>query len=171
MNLPNYQMIPIKNPDVIQVSNLLFEDINLRRPIVFVLSTLKLDEQRDVIGVIENWFETHQASWRYPYPVYIVSDFGEAISRIPIVKDVSGLPKFYQVKETKTTVKESQVLDRNKLLQQEIKNSDPTQMTKVLQNYGIGHKKIWHLTREAEFYEHLWNKLNTKKKNKGSQNG
>lgn len=165
MNLPIYQLVQVKNADLIKVSELLSEDINLRRPVAFVVNSLNLDEQREVIGVIENWFETHQASWRFPYPVYIVSDLTEAVGHIPVVKEPKGLPKFFNVKETKITIKESQVLDRNKLIQQEIKNSDPHLMTSVLQDYGINHKKIWYLVNEGFYYEYLLNRLKEQKKN------
>ena len=165
MNLPIYQLVQIKNADLIKVSELLSEDMNLRRPVAFVVNTLNRDEQREVIGVIENWFETHQASWRFPYPVYIVSELTDAIGNIPVAKELKELPKFFSVKDTKITVKESQVLDRNKLIQQEIKNSDPHQMTSVLQDYGINHKKIWNLVNEGFFYEYLLNRLKQQKKN------
>jgi hypothetical protein len=167
MNLPIYQQIHIKNADLVQVSEQLYEDMNLHRPVVFVLSSLSIDEQREVIGILNNWFDTHQASWRYPYPVYIISTLTAAVSLIPVVSQLSDLPKFFHSKETKITVKESQILDRNRLLQQEIKNSDPHQMTQVMNEYGIDHKKIWFLVNESSFYEHLWTKLNAKRRSNG----
>lgn len=165
MNLPIYQLVPVKNADLFSVTELLNEDINLRRPVAFVLTSLKLDEQREVVGVIENWFHSHQASWRFPYPVYLVSDLTEGVGNIPVVKDTKNLPKFFNMKDTKITVKESQVIDRNKLIQQEIKNADPHQMTRVLEDYGINHKKIWFLVNEGFFYEYLLNRLKQKKQN------
>ncbi|MFP5492946.1 MAG: hypothetical protein ACLGG0_15700 [Bacteriovoracia bacterium] len=164
MNLPIYQIINVKNADLIEIAKLLHEDMNLRRPVVFVVKTLSLDEQREVIGVIGNWFDTHLASWRYPYPVFFVSDLAEAVGFIPIVAEMSALPKFYNQKDTKVTVKESQVLDRNRLLQQEIKNADPHQMAEVVREYGINHKKIWYLVKEGAFYSELLQRLRAKEK-------
>lgn len=167
MNLPIYQIINVKNADLIEIAKLLHEDINLRRPVAFVVKTLTLDEQREVIGVIGNWFDTHSASWRYPYPVFFVSDLAEAVGFIPIVAEIAILPKFYNQKDTKVTVKESQVLDRNRLLQQEIKNADPHQMAEVVREYGINHKKIWYLVKEGAFYSDLLNRLRAKEKADG----
>jgi len=152
MNLPIYQMVVIKNADLIELSRHLSEDMNLTRPVAFNVKALSLDEQREVIGVIGNWFETHQASWRYPYPVYFVADVPEAIGFIPVVSRVEELPRFFVQKDSKITVKEAQVIDRNHLLQQEIKNADPHQMASVVQSYGANHKKIFYLAAETQFY-------------------
>jgi hypothetical protein len=162
MNLPIYQIIYVKSAQLEDIAALLHEDLNLRRPIAYVLKTLSLDEQREVIGVIDNWFETHQASWRYPYPVYIVSDYSDAIGHLPVFAEIAQLPKFYNQKDVKVTVKETQVLERNRLLQQEIKNADAHQVADVVRTYGVNHKKIWYLVKEANFYEQLLIKLRTR---------
>jgi hypothetical protein len=164
MNLPIYQIITVKNANLIEIAKLLHEDMNLRRPVAFNVKSLSLDEQRDVIGVVGNWFDTHQASWRFPYPVYFVSDLAEGVGYIPIVSEISALPKFYNQKDNKVTVKESQVLDRNRLLQQEIKNADPHQMAEVVREFGINHKKIWYLVQEGVFYSELIKRLRAKEK-------
>jgi acyl-CoA synthetase (NDP forming) len=162
MNLPIYQIINVKSAQLEDIAAILHEDLNLRRPVAYVLKTLNLDEQREVIGVIENWFETHQASWRYPYPVFIISDYSDAIGHMPVFTDVTHLPRFYNQKDVKVTVKETQVLERNRLLQQEIKNADSHEMAEVIKEYGINHKKIWYLVKEASFYEQLLKKLRAK---------
>ena len=162
MNLPIYQIINVKSAQLEDIAALLHEDLNLRRPVAYVLKTLSLDEQREMIGVIENWFETHQVSWRYPYPVFIVSDYSDAIGHMPVFTDVTRLPRFYNQKDVKVTVKETQVLERNRLLQQEIKNADSHETAEVLKAYGINHKKIWYLAKEAHFYEQLLKKLRAK---------
>ncbi len=167
MNLPIYQIINVKSADLIEIAELLHEDLNLRRPVAFVLKTLSLDDQREVVGVVGNWYETHQASWRYPYPVYFVSDLAEAVGHIPIVNDTSALPRFFHQKDAKITVKESQMLDRNRLLQQEVKNADPHQMAEVVREFGINHKKIWYLVREGEFYSKILTKLRQREKQNG----
>lgn len=159
MNLPIYQIINVKSAQLEDIAALLHEDLNLRRPVAYVLKTLGLDEQREVIGVIENWFETHQASWRFPYPVFIVSNYSDAIGHMPVFEDVTQLPRFYNQKDVKVTVKETQVLERNRLLQQEIKNADSHVMANVVREYGLNHKKIWYLANEAHFYEQLLTKL------------
>jgi hypothetical protein len=159
MNLPIYQLIHFKSADLEELTLHLNEDMNLRRPVALVLKALSLDQQREVIGLVENWFETHEASWRYPYPIFFVSDFSEAIGHMPVVSAVAALPKFYTQKDVKVTVKESQVLDKNRLLQQEIKNADTHSMAQVIENYGINHKKIWYLVREGDFLARVLERL------------
>ncbi|MBY0517991.1 MAG: hypothetical protein K2P81_13870 [Bacteriovoracaceae bacterium] len=167
MNLPIYQILPIKSADLHEIASLLHEDLNLKRPVVFDLLTLSKDDQREVIGIVENWYYTHQASWRFPYPVYFISVFGESLGHIPVVSELKKLPKFFNQKENKIGVKESQVVDKNRLLQQEVKNADPQQTTEILKDYGIQHKKIWFLVNEGQFYEGLLKKLRAKDKKNG----
>lgn len=167
MNLPIYQIIHIKNADLIDMAAMLHVDMNLHRPVAFVLKTLSLDEQRELIGVIGNWFETHQASCGHPYPVYLVADVAEAVSVVPIVAELSRLPRFFQQKDNKVTVKEAQVLDRNHLLQREIKNTDPHAVTETLRAYGLNHKRIWFLAQETAFYESILKRLRDQEKKRG----
>ncbi len=162
MNLPIYQIVPIKTNALEELDSLLFEGMNLTRPVAFDLKSLSPDDQREMIGLIENWFETHQASWRFPYPVYFIADFSEAIGHIPVVTSARELPKFFNQKDTKISVKESQVLDHNRLLQQEIKNTDAQKLKAAISEYGVQHKKIFFLAQEAKFYESLLSKLKKK---------
>lgn len=163
MNLPIYQIINVRSSQVEDVLAVLHVDMNLRRPVVLTCKGLDRDQQREVIGLIENWFSEGRSSCRFPYPVYIVADHGEALGQVPVVADVAALPKFFNQKELNTNVKEGQIIDRSRLLQQEIRNVDPILASDALRRYGLHHKKIWYLVKEAAFYEEILEKLKKKK--------
>ena len=63
-------------------------------------------------------------------------------------------------------VKESHLASRNKLLQQEVKNSDTSVNLQELDHYGDSHKKIFELEEERSFYRSILNRLM-----KGTKNG
>jgi hypothetical protein len=159
MNLANYQIITIQNSDLIQIYELLRPDLNLRRPVVLDLSLLNRDEQRDVVGIIENWYSAHKASWIFPYPVYIICELEQAVAQIPIFKSTKQLPKFFKIKDNRITSKESHLVGRNEILQQEIKNVEPQETILNLKDYAEAHKRIWSLAQEEYFYRQLLNKL------------
>ena len=162
MNLPIYQIIHVKSAQLEDVVDLLDRDMNLRRPVALLLKSLSPDEQREVIGLVENWFETHNVSWHFPYPVFCVADHGDAIAHMSVVAELSELPRFYQQKDVKVTVKETQVLERNRLLQQEITNAGPHVMADVGREYGSAHRWVWELARETDFYQSLLRRLRAK---------
>lgn len=163
MNLPIYQIINIRSAQFEDVLSVLTSEMNLRRPVALVCKNMDRDQQREVIGYVENWFSESDSSYNFPYPVYVVADYGEAIGRVSVVTDVASLPRFFAQKELNTNVKESQIVDRNWLLQQSIRNADPKQTNETLKHYGLLHKKIWFLVKEAAFYEEILTKLKKKK--------
>lgn len=163
MNLPIYQIINVKSSQVEDVMAVLNVDMNLHRPVALVCKNLDRDQQLEVIGLVENWFSEGLSSCRFPYPVYIVADHGEALGQVSVVPEVQALPKFFHQKELQTNVKEAQLIDRSRLLQQEIRNLDPKQNQDTLKRYGLQHKKIWFLVKEAAFYEEILEKLKKKK--------
>lgn len=161
MNLPIYQMVHVKSSQIEDVTAVLIDGMNLRNPVVLQLSHLNSDEQREVIGFIENWFAEGR-SHKYPYPVFIVSNQGQALGQLPVVPEIKALPKFFQQKDGKPNVKEGQVLDRNRLLQQEIQNTDPKQTEDTFSEYAVQHKKLWFLNQEAQFYTEILTRLRKK---------
>jgi hypothetical protein len=159
MNLPIYQIIHCKTGQIEELLEILKPEINHKRPVAIQLSHLPLDQQRESIGMIDNWFEGRQQSPFFPYPVYLVSLYGEAMSTIPVVADIRHLPKFFSHKDGKITVKEVQILNRCKLLQQEIKNTDFSEVRIILERYAQNHKAIAHLEHETEYFEGLLKSL------------
>lgn len=137
--------------------------MNSKHPVVFNIRALDSDQQREFIGLIENYFTTKNVSFLFPYPMYLVTDHDSSISEMPIVNSVEDLPQFYNQKEGKMNVKETHLIAKNKLIQQEIRNSDPKSTDESLEHFGHIHRKIYKLDQERMFYRHLLDRLTKKR--------
>lgn len=166
MQLPVYQTITLQAISQSELQHLLSAEINLRHPVILDLKALTLEEQRELIGHIENFFVTSAVSYKFPYPVYVLTDHESTISGLSLIKSTDVLPKFYFQKEGKINVKESQLLVKNRLLQQEVRNGDSISNETEIKVYGKIHRQLAHLEEERVFYRSLLNRLN-----KGRQNG
>ena len=144
---------------------MLHPDINLKHPVVFNLKSLDLDQQREMIGLIENYFSSNNISFKFPYPIYLVSDHEISITKVPLVHESNELPKFYTQRESKMNVKETHLAGKNKLLQQEVKNCDASANLSDIENYGYSHRVIYELEQERKFYRSILNKLLKARKN------
>lgn len=164
MNLPVYQTITIRSTDISELQSILSGELNLRNPLVLNMKSLIVDEQRELIGLIENHFVMSGISYRFPYPVYIVTDHESTISGLPLVKTPEELPKFFQQKEGKITIKEQHLIARNKLLQQEIRNGDNAANETEIKVFGQIHRHIYRQEEERLFYRSIYNKLIKAKK-------
>ena len=163
MNLPIYQHINIRSNSFEDLSQILHGEMNLKHPVVFNVKALDQEDQREIISLIENFFTTKNVSFLFPYPLYLVTDHDPSISEMPVINAVEELPLFYNQKEGKMNVKETHLISKNKLLQQEIKNADPHATTESLDHFGHIHRKIFKLDQERMFYRHLLDRLTKKK--------
>ena len=159
MSLPVYQVIQVKTSSLEDLNEILKKDLNLRHPVAINLLALDLDAQREFIGLIENYFVSENISYKFPYAVYLISIHEPSISLVPVVSEMSKLPKFYQQKEGRMNVKESHLAGRNRLLQQEVANSDSSLHQSEVKSYSLFHKRIFELQRERDFCADLLSKL------------
>lgn len=159
MSLPVYQHLNLASASLDYLSNILNPELNLKHPVSMNLKNLSFDDQREVIGLIENYFVSNNLSFKFPYPIYIISEHEKSITRIPLVNDIKELPRFFVQKETRMNVKEAHLAGKNKLLQQEIKNTDASSNEKDIQTYGEAHRVIYELDIERKTYRSLLNKL------------
>ncbi len=136
MNLPIYQHINIRSQSFEDLGQILNPEMNIKHPVVFNLRALEIDQQRELIGLIENYFTTKNVSFLFPYPMYLVTDHDPSISEMPVVGAVEELPQFYNLKEGKMNVKETHLIAKNKLQQQEIRNADPSVTNESLEHYA-----------------------------------
>lgn len=166
MGLPIYQHINVRTIQLEDLKNLLQKEMNSRHPVALNLKHLDLDQQREMIGLIENYFATSNLSFKFPYPVYLVMDHEKTITQMPSVKNLEELPRFFAQKESKMNVKESHLLERNKLLQQEISNVNPEEAHEEIRRYADLHRKVFELEKERLFYRSILNYLV-----KGNKNG
>lgn len=134
-------------------------EINLKHPVVINMKGLDQDQQRELIGLIENYFVTHNISFKFPYPVYIMTEHEGSISNLPLVRNPQELPRFFIPREGKMNVKETHLAGKNKLLQQEIRNADSELSEESLKAYARSHREIFELEEEILFYRSLMNKL------------
>lgn len=165
MNLPVYQHINLKTASLESLESLLRPDMNLKHPVVLNIRELTLDDQREVIGLIENYFVTQNLSFKFPYPIYVVSEHESSITKIPLVGDTKELPKFFNQKETRMNVKETHLAGKNKLLQQEVRNTDALSNLKEIESYGESHRTIYEQEIERKFYRSLLTRLMKEKTN------
>jgi hypothetical protein len=155
MNLPLYQHINLNSASLEELENLLRTDLNLRHPVALNLKALDLDQQREVIGLIENYFVSNNLSYKFPYPIYLITDHERTISKVPVVQETSDLPKFFSQRESKMNVKETHLAGRNKLLQQVVKNSDASASSVYIENYAESHRVIYEHELERNFYHSI----------------
>jgi hypothetical protein len=78
---------------------------------------------------------------------------------MPTVKSLDELPRFFNQKDSKLNVKESHLLQRNALLQQEIKNADAEFVIETVKTYSSIHRKVHELDTELQFYRSVLNRL------------
>ena len=165
MSLPIYQHINVRIIQLEDLKNFLHRDMNMKHPIALNLKHLDFDQQREMIGLIENFFVTSGLSYKFPYPIYLIMDHEKTITQMPAVRTLEELPKFFSQKESKMNVKESHLINKNKLLQQEIKNSDAEVTQTNIDNFGSNHRKIYEMEKERLFYREILGQLIKAKKN------
>lgn len=159
MSLPVYQVIQVKSSSLEELNELLKKDMNLSNPVALNLLALDVDAQREFIGLIENYFVSENISFKFPYAVYLISVHEPSISLMPVVTQVSKLPKFFQQKESRMNLKESHLADRNRLLQQEVANADSSLHQSEVKSYAQFHRKIFELERERDFCADIISKI------------
>jgi hypothetical protein len=159
MSLPVYQHINLKSASLEDLSHILDPDLNLKHPVVINLKTMDMDQQREAIGLIENYFVSQNLSFKFPYPIYLVSDHETSITKVALVSETQNLPKFFTQRESKMNVKETHLAGKNKLLQQEVRNSDASANIEDINNYSYSHRIIFELQEERRFYRSILNKL------------
>ncbi len=163
--MPIYQHVNVNAIQLEDLKNFLNEDMNTRHPVALNLKQLDLEQQREIIGLIENYFSINNISYKFPYPVYLITDHQRTITLMPTVKSIEELPRFFYQKDSKLNVKESHLLQRNALLQQEIKNADAEFVTETTKSYSSIHRKVHELDKELQFYRSILNRLIRAEKN------
>lgn len=139
-------------------------DINIRCPILIEIETLSMDDQKKFLSLFSTKVnEDHKLSLIFPYPIYIKSQLKQNDSALLIIQEESDLPKFFLKKEGKINLKESQILMKNKLLQQEIQNADLSQVKEKIKSYANDHKKIFQLEVERMSYINILANLKKEK--------
>lgn len=159
MSLPFYHHIHLKSASLEELDFILKADLNLKQPVAIHLKNLNFDLQRETIGLIENFFSSQSLSYKFPYPLYLITDHEKSLARIPLVKKQEDLPRFFLQKDSKMNMKEAQLAGKNKLLQQEIRNCDSLSSHEQVAFYGETHRAIFQMEEERNFYRFILNRL------------
>jgi len=162
MSFPIYKIIKIQESYFDQLHSIILHNSNQTQPIVFDTLSLDLDQQREFIGLIENFYLSHEISFKFPYPIYVITLHGNAISKISLIRSIGNLPNFFKDRELKLNVKESNALSKNNMLQIEIKNVDELTRESNLKSYSQFHKEIYALEMERKNYLDILNRLKRK---------
>lgn len=166
MNLPVYKYHKFTTFSKEELEQVIFEDFNLRSPAVIDILEMTVEDQKEFVTYVENYFTKRNESFLFPYPIYFLSQINSFQTKIPILKEKKYLPRFFNKKESRMNVKESGLADKNKLIQLEIKNSDPNFYQQEIKNFGETHRTIYQQEKERIFYRKLISTLF-----KGHQNG
>ena len=84
MSLPVYQHYNLKSSSLEDLEAFLKPDLNLRHPVVINLKIFTPDQQRDLVGLIENYYVSNNISYKFPYPIYVVTENESTISKMPV---------------------------------------------------------------------------------------
>lgn len=159
MTLPIYQYLIIKDLQIEELASILDLEMNTKKPVVLNLSQMKLELQAEAIGLIENYFTVNNVSFLFPYPVYLITEHESSITKMPAVKSTNDLPRFFIQKDSRINLKETHLLKKNNLLQQEVRNSDMIEVKEFIDRYGRIHNAIHTKEEERLFYNSILKKL------------
>jgi hypothetical protein len=159
MALPIYQYLIIKDLHIEELVGILDIEMNAKQPVVLNLVQLPLQHQAEAIGLIENYFLINNASFIFPYPVYLITDHESSMTKMPTVKTTNELPRFFMQKDARINIKETHLLKKNNLLQQEIRNSETIEIKEFIDSYGRIHNAIHTKEEERLFYNSILKKL------------
>jgi hypothetical protein len=155
MNIPVYRHLKIILFSHEEISEILSGEFNLRHPVAIDISEMPPTNQKDFIFFLEQYFKTRNESFLFPYPLYIICQIDPSTTEIPILFSKKDLPRFYTKKESRMNIKEASLANKNKLIQQEIKNADPNLYINELRNFGETHRTIFKQEIERNFYRKL----------------
>jgi hypothetical protein len=162
MSFPIYKIIKIQDSYFDHLQSIILQNTNQTQPIVFDALLLDIDQQREFVGLVENFYVTNEISFKFPYPIYIITLNENSISRISLIKSIKNLPVFFKDRELKLNVKESNALAKNNMLQIEIKNVDENTRESCLKTYSQFHKEVYELEIERKIYLDVLNRLKRK---------
>jgi len=159
MALPFYKFITILENDLSNFEIILKNESNRKHPLVFDTSELDPENQRKIIGHIEDFYSKQNKSHRFPYPIYILTILSRNSSNLSLISSIKQLPHFYHFQNLKCSEAEKKMLKANDLIQQEIINTDTQDVERNLKLFSRSHKRIALLEAERNCYQTLLKKI------------
>lgn len=123
-------------------------------PIVIHITHMR-DKQIEAIRFIEKYVIEKQIPYKFPYPIYIISAVEKPDSLFKIFKTRNDLPEYYGKKDKKPNIRESQIINKNKLYQNKIRSHFDNSVIDYLNEEAVKQKFLYNLVKEGVFYETL----------------
>lgn len=135
-------------------------------PCYLNLTSIKIDEIKNLIINLEQVILDHNLHPLFPYPLYIVTPFAVK-SIFPTVRTVKDLPEHYFKKIKRPNNKELQLLNKLSLKVDKIKNLELYKIINDFRRTTESQRKLYNETKELYFLETLNSKLFEKARGKG----
>ncbi len=158
MQLPIYKEIYIEKVDKNIIKRLVLSQPLGKAPLVFKVSHLENEESK-AISLIEEVLRESMISCLFPYPIFALSTMSGYKGEIKIISDLKNLPRYFDRKETKINVKGQSTLNKVKILQKKIYNSNVSDQIQKTKNFASKHKILFNLAQEGDFLEKLLSKV------------
>lgn len=135
-------------------------------PCYLNLTSIKIDEIKNLIINLEQVILDHNLHPLFPYPLYIVTPFAVK-SIFPTVRTVKDLPEHYFKKIKRPNNKELHLLNKLSLKVDKIKNLELYKIINDFRRTTESQRKLYNETKELYFLETLNSKLFEKARGKG----
>ncbi len=126
-----------------------------KKPLYIELKCKNTIDATDTLDNIAESLKELNINPFFPYPIYIITHLVNYYSRLPILNNKLELPKHFFIKDNITSSKQESILNKLEVPLKRIKNTDIEEVKKRFKEYSLRHKKLYHLTKEAYFYEEL----------------
>jgi hypothetical protein len=153
MQLPIYKELFIKKADKDLIKKIFAASSIGRAPIVIKIEHLK--DQHTALSIIEDIFRENLVSTKFPYPIYVLSTVENYIGDLNIIANMDNMPKFFQKRDKMLNVKEQNAINKVKIYQNKLFNTNVPEQMKKVQDYAAKHKELYMLSREGSYLEDL----------------
>lgn len=160
MAFPVYPKSSLKISSDSDLGLLINNKINLRFPILIEFISTSFEEETKLIQHLQAHLDKLNINPAFPYPIFAITSFepGQSIT-FTCLRSKTELPRFFLQKDGRLNLKESNLLDKIKLLQQETFNSTSLENMKIIKNYANSHRLINSLDKERSLYMDLLKRL------------
>lgn len=160
MAFPVYPKNSLKISPESDLGLLINNEINLRFPVIIEFISSSFEEETKLIKHLQNRLNDLNVNPGFPYPIFAITTFepNQSIT-FTCLRSKNEIPRFFLQKDGRLNLKESNLLDKIKLLQQENFNSTSLENMKIIKKYAQAHRLINSLDQERKSYLNLLNRL------------
>jgi hypothetical protein len=160
MTFPVYQKNSIRINQEADLDRLITKEINLYNPVIVEFETTSKEEETKLIHLLQKHLEQLNLNPRFPYAIYVITQIEIEIPLSFVCQRSKGeIPKFFTQKDARLNLKESHLMDKIRLLQQESGNCSSLENMNSLQRYAKSHRLIHVLDQERLAYKNLLRRL------------